>query len=183
MSETEEKPIEGAAAENAGGGKKKIIIAAVALLLVLGGGAGAYFTGALDSLLGKEPNCAEVKEGDDDYTACQEILAKTEAEKPAAVFMEVPDLIVNLSTGGKQTRFLKIGIKLELKDDAEMKKLEPLMPRVIDHFQTYLRELRPEDLGGSAGIYRLRIELLSRVKAAAPNVTVNDILFQEILMQ
>jgi flagellar FliL protein len=183
MAETEEKPNDNTAAETTGGGKKKIIMAAVALILVLGGAAGAYFTGALDSLLGKEPDCTNVAEGDEHFAACQDTLAKAEAEKPAAVFMEVPDLIVNLSTGGKQTRFLKIGIKLELKDDAELKKLEPLMPRVIDHFQTYLRELRPEDLGGSAGIYRLRIELLSRVKAAAPNVTVNDILFQEILMQ
>ena len=31
------------------------------------------------------------------------------------------------------------------------------MPRLLDLFQTYLREMRPEELRGSQGTYRLRV--------------------------
>jgi len=57
------------------------------------------------------------------------------------------------------------------------------MPRIIDNFQVYLRELRLEDLRGSAGMYRLREELLTRVVAAAQPVRVKDVLFKEMLIQ
>ena len=61
--------------------------------------------------------------------------------------------------------------------------LERLMPRVIDHFQVYLRELRVDDLHGSAGVYRLKEELLRRVSAAAHPVEVRDVLFKDMLIQ
>jgi hypothetical protein len=32
-------------------------------------------------------------------------------------------------------------------------------------------------------MYRMKIELLSRVRAAAPEIKVRDVLFQEILVQ
>jgi flagellar FliL protein len=57
------------------------------------------------------------------------------------------------------------------------------MPRIIDNFQVYLRELRLDDLRGSAGIYRLREELLMRVNTAAQPVHVKDVLFREMLVQ
>ena len=40
------------------------------------------------------------------------------------------------------------------------------MPRLQDLFQTYLREMRPEELRGSAGTYRLREELIARANVA-----------------
>ena len=67
--------------------------------------------------------------------------------------------------------------------EADKVAVEQVMPRVVDQFQTYLRELRVKDLRGSAGIYRLQMELLSRVNAAAFPVEVKDVLFQEILIQ
>ena len=51
-------------------------------------------------------------------------------------------------------------------------RLQAVMPRIIDNFQIYLRELRVEDLRGSGGIYRLREELLARVNAAVAPVKV-----------
>jgi flagellar FliL protein len=58
-----------------------------------------------------------------------------------------------------------------------------MMPRIIDNFHVYLRELRAEDLRGSAGLYRLREELLIRVQAIADPVVVRDVLFKEVLVQ
>ena len=97
-------------------------------------------------------------------------------------FLKVPDLIVNLNGEG-QPRYLRLSVQLELANEADMKAVEAVLPRVIDQFQTYLRELRIQDLRGSKGMYRLQMELLSRVNAAASPTEVKDVLFQEILIQ
>lgn len=174
----------GGAADSGGGLNKKIIIGALLLILLLGGAAGAYFTGALDKLLGKhEVNCEEVKEGDEGYEGCVEKLAESAKAAGPGAFFAIPDMIVNLSSSSKQPRFLKISLKVELEKAEDQPKFEAILPRVIDQFQTYLRELRIEDLRGSSGMYRMKIELLSRVRAAAPEINVRDILFQEILVQ
>ncbi len=64
-----------------------------------------------------------------------------------------------------------------------MEKLESILPRIVDNFQVYLRELRVEDLNGSAGLQRLREDLLLRVTNAAAPAVVKDVLFRELLIQ
>ena len=174
----------GSSSESSGGLNKKLIIGVLALILLLGGGAGAYFTGLLDKLLGhEEVKCEEVKEGDDHYQECADKLAASAQAAGPGTFFAIPDMIVNLSSNAKQPRFLKISLKVELEKAEDQPRFEAILPRVIDQFQTYLRELRIEDLRGSSGMYRMKIELLSRVRAAAPDMNVRDILFQEILVQ
>lgn len=169
--------------EPAGGLNKKVIVISLLLILLLGGAAGAYFTGMLDGLLGKQkPDCAQVKEGDEHYEACVAAGEIAGAAGPG-VFFSIPDMIVNLTSNSKQPRFLKVSMKVELEKTEDQAKFEAVLPRVVDQFQTYLRELRIEDLRGSSGMYRMKIELLSRVRAAAPELTVRDVLFQEILVQ
>jgi flagellar FliL protein len=99
------------------------------------------------------------------------------------VFFDMQDLLVNLNTVGRKQSFLKLSISLELERADDLPRLQAVMPRVIDTFQVYLRELRVDDLRGSAGIYRLREELLTRVNAAAAPVKVTDVLFKEMLVQ
>jgi flagellar FliL protein len=93
------------------------------------------------------------------------------------------DLVVNLNSPDGQMRFLQLGVQLELEDPSDADKVKAVMPRVIDQFQTYLRELRVKDLRGSAGIYRLQIELLARVNQAAAPVKIKNVLFEKILIQ
>ena len=50
-------------------------------------------------------------------------------------------------------------------------------------FQTYLRELRPSDLNGSAGMFRLKEELTKRVNYAVSPNQVSAVLFKEIVVQ
>ncbi len=164
--------------------KKIILFVLVPILLLGGGGAGAYFMGYLDKFIpGKKIDCAHVTEEDPAYAACAEQLAAAAADMTPGVFIDIGDMIVNLNSTTKQPRFLKVNLKVELEQVADQKAFETVLPRVIDQFQTYLRELRIEDLRGSSGMYRMKIELLSRVKAAAPNIKVRDVLFQEILVQ
>ncbi|HNQ92138.1 MAG TPA: flagellar basal body-associated FliL family protein [Alphaproteobacteria bacterium] len=201
MSEETESPEAGEGGDVApidGGGNnktKKLLMIIVPVLLLVGGGAGLYFSGMLDSLLGKEQAAAEGGEhaegGEGGHGEAKEGEGGRGDAKEGegghgggatATFMKVPDLIVNLSSSG-QPRYLRLSIQLELNSEEDMKKVEAVLPRVIDQFQTYLRELRVDDLKGSKGIYRLQMELLARVNAAASPVEVKDVLFQEILIQ
>jgi len=157
-----------AAPKKRGRGKLLLFIA-LPLLLLIGGGAGAYFSGALDSLLGKKPASEEA--------------AGAELKPREALFVDLPDMLVNLSTGTRKPSFLKVDVSLQLEHKEDEDKVKLVQPRIIDTFQTYMRELRPEDLKGSAGLYRLREELLIRVNATVSPVKVDDVLFRDLLVQ
>lgn len=105
------------------------------------------------------------------------------AVKPA-VFVDLPEVLVNLSNpGGDRSHYLKVKVTLELADAALQPQIQSAMPRVMDAFQTYLRELRPTDLDGSAGLYRLKEELTRRVNATIAPSRINAVLFKEIVVQ
>lgn len=184
---------EGESEEGGGGGKKKLlIIVGGALLLLIGVGAGLYFTGMLDGLLGKsaEQHC-EVDEHGEEH--CEPVEHEKEAsgdhggghgeEGGGGRFVEIPTIIVNLNSEDDVPRYLRLTVQLELENPGDKAAIEAVTPRVVDQFQTYLRELRVKDLRGSAGIYRLQMELLWRVNQAAAPVEIKDVLFQEILIQ
>jgi flagellar FliL protein len=155
-----------------GSGKKKLLLIAAPLVALMLIGGGLYFTGILGKLLG-----GEKAESHDEKEQ-----KKDEAPKQT-VFFDLPDLLVNLNGSAKKSSFLKMAISLELENPADVAKLQSVMPRIIDNFQVYLRELRIEDLKGSAGMYRLREELLLRVNAAAAPAKIVDVLFKEMLVQ
>lgn len=102
---------------------------------------------------------------------------------PPPVTYELDEFLVNLNTPGRQSRFLKMTIVLELPSESEKNALQPYLPRIRDSFQLYLRELREEDVKGSAALYRLREELMLRLAKVVYPIKVNDILFKEILTQ
>ena len=149
-------------------GKKKlpmklIIMAVGGLLVVGGGGFGAYKFFLGGEAHDEKPKAVEVK---------------------PAVFVDLPDVLVNLSNAGTdRTQYLKVKIVLEVPDAELVGKIQPLMPRVMDAFQTYLRELRPTDLDGSAGLYRLKEELTRRVNASVAPNHITAVLFKEIIVQ
>lgn len=165
---------EGGGDSSAGkGGLKKILLIVLPLLLLIGGGAGVYFSGLLDKLLGghKEEPVAE---------AAAPPVAKA---VQAAAFMDLPEMLVNLQTSGRKQAFLKLRVALELESVSDQPRVEQMMPRIVDYFQVYLRELRIEDLQGASGMNLLREELLTRVNAAVKPVKVSDVLFKEMLVQ
>jgi len=138
-----------------------LIGAAAALVLTLGGGAAFFFL-----FMGGPPS--------------GEAMA---AAKPS-IFYDLPEMTVNLSAEeGQKEQFLKLNISLEVADQSVIDLIEPNMPRVLDAFQVYLRELRKSDLEGSAGLYLLKEELRRRVNIAVQPAEVDGILFKEILVQ
>jgi flagellar protein FliL len=150
---------------------KKILIVILPILLLLGVGVGLYATGVLDSVM------AMIKGGSPSASG-----ATAKSVQPA-VFMDLPEMLVNLQSTGRRQAFLKIRVSLELDNPADPPRIEAVMPRIVDAFQVYLRELRVEDLQGAAGMHLLREELLTRVNAAVKPVKVNDVLFREMLVQ
>ena len=146
--------------------KKLIIIAVLALLIIIGGVAGAYFAGLF---------------GGNAESATEESKETGAAEKP--VFYTLPEFLVNLNTGNKSSSFLKTVVILEVAKQEDVPTIEANLPRFVDAVNTYLRELRASDLSGSAGIQRLREELLIRANKSLAPVKINDVLFKEIVVQ
>lgn len=144
-------------------GKRLVLFIGLPVLLI-GIGAGVYFSG----ILGGSEKKAE---------------APPKVDQGPGVYVDLPEILVNLEATGKQQRFLKTSISLEVANPQDAEALKKVMPRLIDQFQTYLRGLRVDDFHGSAGVYRLRQELLARVEQSAEPVPVNDVLFRELLVQ
>ncbi|MBI5163592.1 MAG: flagellar basal body-associated FliL family protein [Magnetospirillum sp.] len=149
---------------------RKILMLVLPILLVVGAGAGLYFTGVFDSLMGMMKSEPKVE------TASPKSVQ-------AAVFMDLPDMLVNLQTTGRKQSFLKIRVSLELENELDKQRIEQMQPRILDTFQVYLRELRIEDLQGARGMHLLHEELLTRVNAAVKPAKVNAVLFREMLIQ
>lgn len=101
----------------------------------------------------------------------------------ALTYYDLPEITVNLATKGHTVRYLKLRVTLQVANRAVVQMVEPHLPRIIDTFQVYLREMRTEDLSGSAGLYRLREELTRRINLAIAPEEIDDVLFQELIIQ
>lgn len=171
---------EGGAAEAPKSKKKLIVIAAVVLLLA--GGGGGFF------MMKKPASAAAHGEQADAHGAPAADHGGGHGEpgmKQGVAFLEVRDLIVNLTPEPGQAKggYLKLKVTLELKDGRVEAEVKPLLPRVEDTFQTYMRELRASDIAGSAGLYRLREELLRRVNVAIHPAKAEAVLFKDVVVQ
>jgi flagellar FliL protein len=176
--------VEGAEGE---GGKKKlplklIIIGAVAAVLVLGGGGAAAFLllhKPAGAAAAKAPRKPAKKSGDkkDDKNGAQ-----VSDGPDGVVFYTPPDIVVNMQTADGRPTFLKLKLTYELPDHDTADTLDENGPRLLDMYQTFLRELRPEDLSGSQGSYQLRMELLRRVNLVIAPSKVNTVLIEEMLI-
>jgi flagellar protein FliL len=143
-----------------------ILAGAVVALAALA--AGAYASGLLHMMLGSS-------DAADDH-------AEAQLAAPP-VFYALPDVLVSLNTGERRSTFLRVKVSLQLQSAEDQPRIERLLPRLIDYCQVYLRELRLDELRGSAGTTRLREELLRRISAAAAPIQVTDVLFGEIFVQ
>jgi flagellar FliL protein len=158
---TQEKPA-------GAGGKKKLILIAAPILLLLVMGAGLWFTGILPHMLGMEKHEEKI----------------AEAAKPVPPsYIDIPEMIANLNSNAHKPAYVKLAARIEVPKPEDVDKVRSALPRLQDMMQTYLREMRPEELRGSAGTYRLREELLVRANAAVAPAKVSDVLFTQMLVQ
>jgi flagellar protein FliL len=150
-------------------GRTKLLLLAIPAVLIVAG-VGAWLAGIL-------PGMGDAKR---DQAAAEQ---KAALAHPAPVFVELPEMVANLNAGTRRTSFVKVQARIELSKPEDVAAFTAAQPRVIDLFQTYLREMRPEELRGSAGTYRLREELIARASLAIAPARVVDVLFTELLVQ
>jgi flagellar protein FliL len=188
---------EGAAPKKKLAGKTLILFIVLPLLLVgLGGGAAAVM------FLGKKP--AEAHASEEGHGKEKKEKKKKEKKKeggghgggegggggspitegPEGVaYYELPAILVNIQSDSERPTYLKLKLSVEFEDADTAEELTEKMPVLTDQFQTFLRELRVEDISGSAGTYRLRMELLRRVNLAMQPEQASAVLIEEMLVQ
>ncbi|HEX2529622.1 MAG TPA: flagellar basal body-associated FliL family protein [Geminicoccus sp.] len=185
------------AAEKPAGGKKKVILLALVGLIVLGGGGGAaaYMLG----LFGSAPPVEQASEQlAPEAAAASPEEHQTPADAPAGedghalpsgpvgpkvIFVDLPDVLVNLSSDSKRMRFLKLRLAVEVSAQPVADTVVQLTPRIMDSFQLYLRGLTVDDLSGPAALHRLKQEMLARINLALEPSRIDDVLFKEMLVQ
>jgi len=165
----------GAAMGGKGGNRKPLMLVAVPLVLA-GVVAGLWFTGMLPRLGAIGSRAMSKIEHPADQPA------EAASFKPPS-FVDVPEMIANLNSSGRRQSFVKLKARIEVGRESDEAVVAAAMPRVLDLFQTYLREIRPEELRGSAGTWRLREELIARANIAVAPARVTNVLFTEMLIQ
>lgn len=171
-------------------GKKLVLFIILPAVLVLGGGGAAAFL----LLKPSGEQHAEANEGHDkakgghgEAEGAGEAVpgpnGTTIMHGDNVVFVTLPEMLVNITGPEGRPAYLKLKLTLEAPDDATVAALGEHIPRVTDQFNGFLRELRTDDLAGSAGAYRLRLELLRRVNLVIAPMQVNAVLIEEMLVQ
>ena len=149
------------------GGRRKLILLAIPVVLAAAA-TGLWITGIAPRLLGLQHAAPS---------------ANDPAKPPTPVYVDLPEMITNLNGNPRRPSYVKLQARLELNSDKDLERVKAAMPRLQDLFQTYLRDMHPEELSGSAGTYRLREELIARANLAAAPARVTDVLFTQMLLQ
>ena len=171
-----------------GGKKKLLLLVAVGGLLLLGGAAGAYFLGffgqAAAASTAKDEAAAKPAAGHGE-SASGEHPAAGEGAAPAdqPLFVDLPDVVVNLQAEGHRLHFLKLKLVLEVADKPAADRIDQLKPRVLDSFQSYLRALSVDEVSGARGLQTIKEEMTARLNLALAPAQVHDVLVKEMLVQ
>jgi flagellar protein FliL len=147
--------------------RKRLLLIIGSIVILSAALAGCWFSGLLPKLLG--------------HGGKHGAQVASVAEKP--VLVDLPDVLANLDTAGRRASFIKLKSKLQVPHAADVAAVQAAMPQILDLFQTYLRSMRPDELHGGEGTYRLRETLMSRLDALLSPVQVSDLLFTEMLIQ
>ena len=171
--------------------KKKppiMLIAMIAggLVVVGGGGAAALMLmggkGAHAEAGHEKPKPKKKAEGHGEKGKGKEGKSPISEGPDGVVYYTMPDITSNMQGVDGKPGYIKLKLAFELPDADAAEALEPNAPRLNDMLQTFLRELRPEDLSGSAGSYQLRMEILRRVNLVIAPSKVNAVLIEEMLV-
>ena len=102
----------------------------------------------------------------------------------STIFIPMDEITVNLRQGVENTpSWLKIKVTLEVHGKSNEEVVKNMLPKIVDIFQTYLKELRKSDLDGSFGIYKIKDEMMLRINTILYPAKIEGILFQDFMMQ
>lgn len=154
-------------------GRKLIFLIVVPLVLALCGAGAAIFLGVVPMPFGDDAEAA--------------VSDEAEVEPPfdpsTVVFVDLPELLVNLNVTGQRLRFLKFAAALEVRDEQDAEAVRQFVPRIADNIHAYMRAIQLEELAGPDAVYRVKRDLLARVNQVLQSVEVRDVLIKEMLVQ
>lgn len=152
-------------------GKTLTLLMIAIMILLGGGGAGAYIMGLIPP--GAHAGATEV---------AGEPAPPQPPDPSEIIFVNLPEVLVNLNVTGKRLRFLKFGAALEVAGEEQAELVEQFVPRIADNIYMYLRAVEPEELAGPDGVFRVKRDLLSRINQVSP-ARVRDVLIKDMLVQ
>jgi flagellar protein FliL len=165
--------------------KRVIIVAVIAVIAITLIGVGIMMLTKKKPADGAsthaEATSPDAHNTEDSADATGSTSTKTATDQP--IYLDLDEFLVNLNSKKTQPSFLKMSISIEVDSEENKNIIKANMPKIRDSFMMYLREVRSEDLQGSAGVYRLKEELLFRINKVMYPIQVNDVLFREILVQ
>jgi len=98
----------------------------------------------------------------------EEAEAVTPAVSSSAKFVDAPPMLIFVIVAANENK------ADEVKDK---------MPLIVDSLQSFLRELRPDDLAGSAAVYRIKEEMMVRMRRGFGAGSIQDVLIQDLIEQ
>lgn len=188
--ETREEGAEGEEGEEEAkkGGLKKMILflGLPVILVILAGVAGAlFFLGG-----GDEEVAAEGEYGEEHGEASGDghgegYGAEATEEHLAELFRFEEPLIVDMSGPDNRSVLLEVQIALAYSDPdvAELLAREDVQILLRDEYVDFFRALRVEDIDGSTGSHRIRMELIRRTNLVLAPKTVDGVLLPSFVMQ
>lgn len=144
--------------------RKRLIAAIVGVLALVGAAGGGYAWWSHSA----SPAQAE---------------ASASGDASAKAYVEVPAMVVNLRSSDGRAHLLKLHVMLVAADAGRSEALKAKMPLYLDALQPFLRELRPDDLNGSAAVFRMKEEMLARANDTMGSGMVRDVLIQDLVQQ
>lgn len=154
--------------------KKVILFIALPILCIVGSVVGYLMSGSGDSKVAS--------------TQSSQVNAEVKGENgvitPSSAFYDLKEFVVNLNTAlGERPALAKIKISLEVENGMDVPVLDKLVPRITDSLLGYVKELRPNEVDGAKGLYRLKEEMLMRVSDAVTPVKIRDVKFTQFEVQ
>ena len=166
---------------------RKVMLAGVGALVLIGGGGGAAMM-----LMGGEEAPAHGEAAEDGEHGEEAAEEETDEEDGGhgeegadgeLPLVDVPAMVVNMRSPDSASRYLRIRFMLQAKSAEDVDKIKSKLPAIIDAYQPFLRELRPEDISGSAAVFRIKEEMLVRATEVAGRGKVRDVLIQDLVQQ
>jgi flagellar FliL protein len=101
--------------------------------------------------------------------------------------LNMNEMIVNIKgqtlSGRTTSRFLKIQVSIVYEKSDEFDKITKRKPFLRDSFQDYLRQIDEKELIGTAGLVKLKSELLKRAQLISDNLPVKEVLISDLVIQ
>lgn len=194
MADENEEIEEGADGEEAEGGKKKpgimklaLFIGLPVLILVLGGAAAFLLLSGGGDDADQLAEAGEHGEVTGEHGNGDSHASGSGANLAVAT---LPDLIVSITDANGRNSLLTLQLSFETPDadllhdlvEEDGETLTADGRRLVDLYMGFLRELRPDDLSGSAGYQRIRMELLRRAELVLGEERVSAVLITNVLI-